>query len=174
MEQFVRDARIAMIYEGANGVQAMDLVGRKLAQNGGRAVQALFAMLDAECAEGASDPAVKDVADRLAKATGELKAATMWFLANGMTDRNAVGAGAYAYMTLMGVVAVGLMWLRMAKVASAALAAGAGDKAFYEAKIVTARHFAQRSLPQAGAFRREIEAGAETVMALPIEAFEAA
>ena len=174
MEQFVRDARIAMIYEGANGVQAMDLVGRKLAQNGGRAVQALFAVLDAECAEGANDPVLKDVVDRLAKATGELKAATMWFLSNGMTDRNAVGAGAYAYMTLTGIVAIGLMWLRMAKVASAALAAGTGDKAFYEAKLVTARHFAQRSLPAAAALRREIEAGAETVMALPIEAFEAA
>jgi alkylation response protein AidB-like acyl-CoA dehydrogenase len=174
MEQFVRDARIAMIYEGANGVQAMDLVGRKLALNGGRAVQSLLAMIDEECTEGADDPALKDIADRLASATGDLKAATMWFLTNGMSDRNAVGAGAYAYMTLMGVVAVGLMWLRMAKVASAALVAGTGDKAFYEAKLVTAQHFAQRSLPQAGSLLREIEAGAETVMALPIEAFEAA
>ena len=174
MEQFVRDARIAMIYEGANGVQAMDLVGRKLAAGGGRAVQALFAVLDAECAEATDDAAVKDVADRLAKATGELKAATMWFVQHGMADRNAVGAGAYAYMTLMGHVAIGLMWLRMAKVAAAALAACAQDKLFYEAKLVTARHFAQRSLPETGALRREIEAGAETVMALPIEAFATA
>lgn len=174
MEQFVRDARIAMIYEGANGVQAMDLVGRKLAQNGGRAVQALFALLDAESAEANDDVTVKDVADRLAKATGELKAATMWFMVHGMTDRNAVGAGAYAYMTLMGHVALGLMWLRMAKVAASALAAGAQDKAFYDAKLVTARHFAQRSLPEAGALRRAIEAGAETVMALPIGAFATA
>ena len=174
MEQFVRDARIAMIYEGANGVQAMDLVGRKLSLNGGRAVQTLFAVLDAECAEPTEDAAVKDVAERLAKATGELKASTMWFLQHGMTDRNAVGAGAYAYMTLMGHVAIGLMWLRMAKVAAATLAAGTEDKAFYEAKLVTARHFAQRSLPEVGALRREIEAGAETVMALPIEAFATA
>ena len=174
MEQFVRDARIAMIYEGANGVQAMDLVGRKLGAGGGRAVQALFAVLDAECAEATDHAAVKDVADRLAKATGELKAATMWFLQHGMTDRNAVGAGAYAYMTLMGHVAIGLMWLRMAKVAAAALAAGTADNAFYEAKLVTARHFAQRSLPETAALRCEIEAGAETVMALPIEAFATA
>ena len=174
MEQFVRDARISMIYEGANGVQAMDLVGRKLGAGGGRAVQALFAVLDAECAEATDDAAVKDVSERLAKATGELKAATMWFLQHGMTDRNAVGAGAYAYMTLMGHVAIGLMWLRMAKVAAAALAAGAEDKPFYEAKLVTARHFAQRSLPEVGALRRQIEAGADTVMALPIEAFATA
>ena len=174
MEQFVRDARISMIYEGANGVQAMDLVGRKLGAGGGRAVQALFAVLDAECAEATDDAAVKDVSERLAKATGELKAATMWFLQHGMTDRNAVGAGAYAYMTLMGHVAIGLMWLRMAKVAAAALAAGAEDKPFYEAKLVTARHFAQRSLPEVGALRRQIEAGTDTVMALPIEAFATA
>lgn len=175
MEQFVRDARIAMIYEGANGVQAMDLVGRKLPMNGGRAVQAFFKLVDDECASAADGgDAVALVAERLGKANGELKAATMWFLQHGMTDRNALGAGAYAYMTLMGIVSLGLMWLKMAKVAAAALAAGADDTLFYEAKLVTAKHFALRSIPQAGALRRETEAGGETVMALPVEAFATA
>ncbi|MET0179519.1 MAG: acyl-CoA dehydrogenase C-terminal domain-containing protein [Novosphingobium sp.] len=175
MDQFVRDARIAMIYEGANGVQAMDLVGRKLAQNGGRAVQALFAIIDEECAAAGGDERLAVVAERLAKANGELKAATLWFVQNGMANPNHVGAGAYAYMTLTGIVAVGLMWLRMAKVAATALAeGGAEEPAFYEAKLVTARHFAQGILPDAGALRRKIEAGSDTLMALPIEAFATA
>jgi hypothetical protein len=172
MGQFVRDARIAQIYEGTNGVQAMDLCGRKLAQNGGRSVQAFFALVDAECegAEGGLAP----IAEKLAKANGELKAATMWFMANAMANPNNLGAGAYPYMTLMGTVAVGTMWLRMAKVAAAALASGTGDRAFYEAKLTTARYFAERHLPDCGALRRKIEAGADAVMALPAEAFATA
>jgi len=174
MEQFVRDARIAMIYEGANGVQAMDLCGRKLAQNGGRAIQRFFTLVDDEVAAAAGDPALALVAERLAKANGEIKAATMWFMQNAMRDPNALGAGAYAYMTLAGVVSLGLMWLKMARVASAALAAGSDEPGFYEAKLTCARHWAGRFAPQAGALRREVEAGAETVMALPIEAFATA
>ncbi|GEO00614.1 acyl-CoA dehydrogenase [Novosphingobium sediminis] len=173
MDQFVRDARIAMIYEGANGVQAMDLVGRKLALNGGRAIQRLFAVIDAECAEDSADETVKLVAERLAKATGHLKAATMWFLQNGMANPNAIGAGAYAYMTLTGVVSLGLMWLRMAKVSAAALGQDGADKAFYEAKLLCARHWALRFAPQAGALRYEVEAGPETVMAMTAEQFAA-
>lgn len=174
MDQFVRDARIAMIYEGANGVQAMDLAGRKLALNGGRAVQLLFKVIDEECsvAEGA-DPAVTLVAERLAKAAGHLKASTVWFMQNAMADPNALGAGAYAYMTLTGVVSLGLMWLKMAKVAAAALAAGTEDKQFYEAKLLCAKHWALRFAPQASALRHEIEAGPDTIMGLPAEAFSA-
>jgi alkylation response protein AidB-like acyl-CoA dehydrogenase len=166
MSQFVRDARISMIYEGANGVQAMDLVGRKLAQNGGRAVQALFAIIDAECAEAKAVPELADFAARLDKANGELKAATLWFMANGMANPNHVGAGAHHYMHLMGLVAVGSMWLMMASAAVKTLAAGSGDKAFYEAKLVTARYYAERMLPETGALRRKIEAGSEAMMAL--------
>ena len=174
MEQFVRDARIAMIYEGANGVQAMDLVGRKLAMNGGRAIQALFALVDGECAAAKSDPQLSDVAERLEKANGELKAATMWLMQNGLANPNDAGAGAHHYMHLMGIVALGLMWLRMATVSVAALAEGAGDAAFYSAKIVTARYFAERFTPDAGALRRKLEAGSEEMMALPVEAFATA
>ena len=174
MAQFVRDARIAMIYEGANGVQAMDLVGRKLALNMGRAVQAFFRVVDAECAEAKGDAALADLAGRVEKANGELKAATMWFMQNGMTQPNNVGAGAHHYMHLMGIVSLGLMWLKIGKTAAAALEAGSGDKAFYEAKLVTARYFGERFTPDAGALRRKIEAGSEAMMELPVEAFATA
>lgn len=174
MSQFVRDARIAMIYEGTNGVQAMDLVGRKLAQNGGRAVQALFAMVDAECATAKAKPELAGLAAAVGAANGELKAATMWFMANGMTNPNQVGAGAHHYMHIMGIVALGLQWLRMGQTALAALASGKGDKAFYEAKLITARYFGERFYPDTAALRRKIEAGSEAVMALPVAAFATA
>ncbi|MDG2003824.1 MAG: acyl-CoA dehydrogenase C-terminal domain-containing protein, partial [Novosphingobium sp.] len=172
MEQFVRDARIAMIYEGANGVQAMDLVGRKLARNGGRAIQALFALVDEECAAAKDDEQLADLATRVEKTNGELKAATMWFMQNAMAKPDNAGAGAYHYMDMVGIVALGLMWLRMAKTAAGKLAEGAGDQGFYEAKLTTARYFGERFTPDAGALRRKIETGAETMMELPAAAFE--
>ncbi|MGY4396138.1 alkylation response protein AidB-like acyl-CoA dehydrogenase [Sphingomonas sp. UYAg733] len=171
MEQYVRDARIAMIYEGTNGVQAMDLVGRKLAQNGGRAVQAFFKVVADDVATGKADPATAAFATALEKANGELQAATMWFMQNGMQNPDNVGAGAHSYMHIMGIVATGLMWLRMAKAAADLKAAGEGDTAFLDAKLVTARYFAERILPDAGALRRKIEGGAEAMMALPPEMF---
>jgi len=174
VEQFVRDSRIAMIYEGTNGVQAMDLCGRKLPANGGRAIQAFFKLVDEEIAAGKADPALEPIATRLEKALGEQKAATLWFVQNAMTAPNNLGAGAHHYMHIMGIVTLGWMWLRMAKVAGAALAAGTDDKAFYEAKLVTARYFAERYTPDAGALRRKIEAGSEAMMALAPEQFETA
>ena len=174
MEQYVRDARIAQIYEGTNGVQAMDLVGRKLALNGGRAVQAFGRIVMEEIAAGKADPAIADFAGRLEKAAAELQAATMWFLANGMKDPNNVGAGAVPYMHLVGTVAVGLMWLRMATAAAKLKGEGQGDAAFLDAKLVTARYFAERVLPETGSLRRQIEGGAEAIMALPPEMFAAA
>ena len=174
MSQFVRDARIAQIYEGANGVQAMDLVGRKLAQNGGRAVQAFFAVVDGECAAAKAKPAIAALAEKVEKANTELKAATMWFMQNGMANPNNVGAGAHHYMHMMGMVAVGLMWVRMAEVAETKLTEGTGDAAFYQAKLTTARYYGERSLPDVGALRRKIEGGAEAVMELPVDMFATA
>ncbi len=171
MEQFVRDARIAQIYEGTNGIQAMDLVGRKLAMNGGRGVRALLEMVAGNITEAraAGDPA--GIADPLEKALGHLQGATMWLAQNGMADPDNAGAGAYAYMQLMGLVTLGWMWLKMANV-SARLRDEAGeDRAFHETKIATARFFAERELVSAGAYRRKVEAGAGSVMALPVEAF---
>jgi alkylation response protein AidB-like acyl-CoA dehydrogenase len=173
MEQYVRDARITMIYEGANGVQAMDLVGRKLAQNGGRAVQAFFKVVDDECA-AAKSGALAEFATRLEKANGELKAATMWFMQNGMANPDNIGAGAHHYMHIMGIVALGLQWLRMGQASLSALDAKVGNAAFYETKLVTARYFSERYMPDAGSLRRKIEAGSEAIMALTPEMFAVA
>ena len=173
MEQYVRDARITMIYEGTNGIQAMDLVGRKLAQNGGRAVQAFFKVVDDECAATKAGP-LADFSGRLEKANAELKAATMWFMQNGMANPDNIGAGAHHYMHIMGIVALGLQWLRMAQASQAALDAGTENRSFYETKLVTARYFAERFMPDAGSLRRKIEAGSEAIMALLPEMFAVA
>ena len=122
MEQFVRDSRIAMIYEGTNGVQAMDLAGRKLAQHGGRAVQAFFKLVDDEVAAAKDEDGMADLAAALEKAVGEQKAATMWFMQNAMQNPNHLGSGAHHYMHIMGITCLMLMWVKMARVAKAALA----------------------------------------------------
>ncbi|WP_019833105.1 acyl-CoA dehydrogenase C-terminal domain-containing protein [Sphingomonas sp. PR090111-T3T-6A] len=170
MEQYVRDARIAMIYEGTNGVQAMDLVGRKLPRHGGKAAMALFGLISADIAQAKDGPQA-ELAGHLEKAVGQLQAGALWLMQNGMKDPNNAGAAAYPLMTMMGIVSLGWMWLKMARAAQAALDAGEGDKAFLEAKLVTARFFAERMLPDVGALRRKLEGGAEAVMALPVEAF---
>jgi alkylation response protein AidB-like acyl-CoA dehydrogenase len=174
MEQYVRDARIAMIYEGTNGVQAMDLVGRKLAHKGGRAVQAFFKLVSEEIADAKTVEGAADFAGRLEKALGDLQAATMWFMANGMKNPEHVGAGAHSYMHVMGIAVTGLMWLRMLRAALRLKDAGEGDARFLDAKIVTARFYAERVLPDTGALRRKIEGGAEAIMALEPEMFAAA
>ena len=171
VEQAVRDARIAMIYEGTNGVQAMDLVGRKLPANGGRAVQAFFKLVAEDVSAGKAVPETASVAEGLEKASQQLQAATMWLMQNAMQNPNNAGAAAYAYMHIMGIVALGMMWLRMAMAAQAQLAAGTGNAAYLKAKLVTARYFAERIMPEAGALRRKIEGGAEALMELPPEAF---
>jgi hypothetical protein len=171
VEQFVRDARIAQIYEGTNGIQALDLVGRKLGKDGGRAIQRLFAVLQREIADASSDEALKPFLAEFSRAIGDLQASTQWLMENGLANPNHAGAAAYPYMTMMGIVSVGLMWLRMARVATAALANGTSDRGFYEAKLVTARFFADRVMPETAALRRKLEAGAESLMALPAEAF---
>ena len=171
MEQFVRDARITQIYEGTNGIQAMDLVGRKLPRDGGRAVRTFFEMVSRDIAEAkaAGDPA--GVAAALEPALQDLQAATMWLAQNAMANPDNAGAGAYAYMDLMGVVGLGWMWLKMADASSQALAGGAEDKSFHETKLASARFFATRELPLSTAFRRKVEAGAEALMKVPADAF---
>ena len=174
MSQFVRDARIAQIYEGTNGVQAMDLCGRKLAQKGGAAVQAFFKVVGDDIAEAKGDETLAPLAEAMEKALGQQQAATMWFMQNAMQNPNHLGAGAHHYMHIMGIVTLGWMWLRMAKVAQAALAAGTDDKAFYEAKLTTARYYMDRYLPDAGALRRKLETGSDSMMALGEDAFATA
>jgi alkylation response protein AidB-like acyl-CoA dehydrogenase len=174
MEQYVRDARIAQIYEGTNGIQAMDLVGRKLAQNGGRAIQAFLAMIGEEVAELQENEAVNFVATGLEKVNAELRGATMWLMQNAFANLNNAGASAYNYMQLMGITTLGLMWLRMAKASAAAIEAGVEDKAFHGAKLVTARFFAEKVMPDAAGLRAKIEGGSDSLMALDPEMFVAA
>ena len=171
MSQYVRDARITQIYEGANGIQALDLVGRKLAQNGGRAVQLFFKIVAEEAAAAKANTALADFAGRLEKTLGELQAATMWLMQNGLSNPDNAGAGSTPYMHMTGIVALGLMWLRSAVAAQAALDARSGDADFMKAKLITARFFAERIMPEAGALRRKLEAGAESLMAMPVEGF---
>jgi alkylation response protein AidB-like acyl-CoA dehydrogenase len=171
MEQFVRDARIAQIYEGTNGVQALDLVGRKLGKDNGRAIQAFFKIVGEEASAAKADPELAALASGLERANGDLQTASLWLMQNGLSNPNNAGAAAYPYMNLMGVVCLGLMWLRMAKVSSAALANGTDNETFHRNKLATARFYAERVLPESNVHRRKVEAGAESLMALPEEAF---
>ena len=172
MSQFVRDARIAMIYEGANGVQALDLVGRKLAADGGKPVLAFFAMIKDFIKENDGDERLKaDFLEPLKKASKDVQAAAMYFMANGMKNPDAALAGSYDFMHMMGHACLGLMWARMAKAAFAALDAGNGDTAFLEAKIATGRYYMARQLPATALHLARIETGADPVMALTAEQF---
>ena len=172
MSQFVRDARIAMIYEGANGIQALDLVGRKLGQNGGRAVQAFFKEVGEFCEENRSDEKMTGFTKALKKGLNDLQAATMWLMQNGMKNPDNAGAASTDYMHLFGLVSLGYMWARMAKTAQEKLGAGAnGSSAFYENKLTTARYFMERVMPETSAHLARLSTGADTMMAMPAEAF---
>src|SRR3954468_7002149 len=171
IEQFVRDARITQIYEGTNGIQAMDLVGRKLPKDGGRAVRAFFELVGGDIAEAKAARAPAGVAAALESAFNDLQAATMWLAQNGMADPDNAGAGAYSYMDLMGLVSLGWMWIKIAAASQRALDEGVADEPFHDAKLVTARFYALRELPLSTGLRRKIEAGAETLMKIPAEAF---
>ena len=171
MSQFVRDARIAQIYEGANGVQALDLVGRKLAADGGKHVMAFFELIKAECKAHDGDDRMKAFTEPLKTASKQLQAAGMFFMQNGMKNPNAALSGSYDFMHLMGHVCLGLMWTRMAKAAYLALDAGGGDMGFLETKIATGRYYMARQLPACAMHLARIESGADPVMALAAEAF---
>jgi len=171
MSQFVRDARIAMIYEGANGIQALDLVGRKLAQNNGRALQAFFKEVGDFCEQHRSDEKLKPFTKALKKGLNDLYTATMWLMQNATTKPDNAGAASADYLNLFGFVTLGYMWARMVKVAHARMAEGAKDTAFYEHKIVTGRYFMERIMPETALRLARISSGAETMMALPDDAF---
>ena len=163
MEQIVRDARVAMIYEGANGVQALDLVNRKLLRDGGEACERFLALVEGTC-EGV-DAELRWMSGPLREGVHEAREAARWLLSEGTLEPADIGAGSYAFLQLIGTVAVGWMWLRMAQIAQAK------DDPFHAAKLATARHYALRTLPDCGALRRKVEAGAEALMALSPEQF---
>jgi acyl-CoA dehydrogenase len=170
MEQFVRDARISMIYEGANGIQALDLVGRKLPKDGGRALRAFFAEVTGYIAERGADPAMAPYIKPLGHALGELQQATTWFMQNALGNPDNAGAGATDYMQLFGLVALGYMWCLIADAAKAK--AGATDTGSRMSdKLVVGRFFMERMLPATATHLARIKAGADSTMALPAEAF---
>ena len=166
MEQFVRDARIAQIYEGANGIQALDLVGRKLGKDGGRALMAFINEVGGFIKDKSTDDGMKPLVMPLGVALGHLQQASMWFMQNAMAKPDNAGAGATDYLHMFGLVALGYMWC---KIAEAALAKG-GDAAM-KAKLVTARFFMERMLPETAAHVARIQSGAGSVMELADEAF---
>ncbi len=172
MSQYVRDARIAMIYEGANGIQALDLVGRKLALNGGRAITALFKEIGDFCEENRADEKLVTYTKGLKKGLNDLQAATMWFMGNAMAKPDNAGAGSTDYMHLFGLVVLGYMWAKIAKTAEEKLAEGAGDReAYLKNKLVTAKFFMERIMPETALRKARIEAGADSMMALDAAAF---
>ncbi|MAN47085.1 MAG: acyl-CoA dehydrogenase [Alphaproteobacteria bacterium] len=168
LEQIVRDCRITLIYEGTNGIQALDLVGRKLAANGGRAVFSFFAELDDFANDIEGNEELKPFADGLAEVKGQLQEATTWLMQNGMTDFNNAGASSHDYLHLFGITALAYMWARMAKVAVEQK--NSGDP-YYEEKLATGRYFLDRMLPDAAAHLAKVKTGAASMMALPADVF---
>ncbi|WP_299153457.1 acyl-CoA dehydrogenase C-terminal domain-containing protein [uncultured Tateyamaria sp.] len=168
MSQYTRDARIAMIYEGANGVQALDLVGRKLAQDGGKHVMAFFELVKSFIKENAGQDEAfdKEFLDPLKAASKDLQAAGMYFMQQGMSNPNNALSGSYDFMHMFGHVCLGLMWARMGKAAKAALDGGTSDTEFYETKLATGRYYMARQLPATALHLTRIETGGDTVMAL--------
>lgn len=172
MSQFTRDARIAMIYEGANGVQALDLVGRKLASDGGKHVMAFFDLVKSFIKDNSDNETLKaDFLDPLKSASKDLQAAAMYFMQEGMKNPNAALSGSTDFMHLFGHVCLGLMWAQMAKASDEALQSGASDVTFYETKLATGRYYMARRLPATKMHLARIETGADTVMALAAENF---
>ena len=168
MEQFVRDARIAMIYEGANGIQALDLVGRKLGANGGRAITALFHEVMGFIKANEADAGLKPHLTALTQAIGHLQQASMWFFSNGLAKPDNAAAGAYDYMHLFGRVAMGFMWV---KIIRAAQESGAAEPERLKAKQILATFFFERIVPETSVLLARIMAGADTLMALDAEQF---
>ena len=169
MEQFVRDARIAMIYEGANGIQALDLVGRKIGKDGGRALMAFLNEVGGFIKEKSADDGMKPLVTPLGVSLGHLQQASMWFMQNAMAKPDNAGAGATDYMHMFGLVALGYMWCRIAEAVLAKPANGAAPG--MKSKLVTARFFMERMLPETATHFARIQSGAGAIMELPDEAF---
>ena len=170
VSQFMRDCRIALIYEGTNGVQALDLVGRKLAAKGGRAVMTFFQEVDQFIGENDADEAIKPFIEALAGVKGQLQDGTMWLMQNGLQNPDNAGAASTDYMHLFGLTGLAYMWALMAKAAQAKIAAGSSDP-FFTTKLTTGRYFIERILPDAASHLAKLKTGSATLMALPAEAF---
>ena len=170
IEQTLRDARITLIYEGTNGVQALDLVGRKLAMAGMRPINTFFAELDGFIADNEGDADLKVSVEGLKAVKAKLQKATNWLVEKGLENFDNAGAASTDYLHLFGLTCMAYMWAKMAKVANAKIKAGDSDP-MYASKMVCAKYFVERWLPQADAHLARVETGAETLMALDAAAF---
>jgi hypothetical protein len=172
MEQFVRDARITQLYEGTSGIQALDLVGRKLPEHMGRLLRQFFHPVDRFLQDNRDDPALKDFVMPLAKSFARLQQATAWVAEQGLKDPEQAGAVAADYLKMFGLVALGFMWARMAKASSEKLSNGAGDgRQFLESKLHVGRYYMAKTLPETSSLLSRIMAGKEALMALEADAF---
>ncbi|MEO1252260.1 MAG: acyl-CoA dehydrogenase C-terminal domain-containing protein, partial [Pseudomonadota bacterium] len=167
LEQFVRDARIAMVYEGTNGIQALDLVGRKLMKDGGRAWQAYFAEIDDFIADNQGNDELRPFLDGLALAKSRTLEATQWMGANAMANFDNAGAGSMDYLHLFALTCLSYAWAMSAKAALEKK----DESDFYANKLITGKYFVERLLPDTAAHLERVKAGAENMMALPAEAF---
>jgi hypothetical protein len=175
VSQYLRDCRIALIYEGTNGIQALDLVGRKLAAEGGRGVMGFFAELDGFIAASEGEADLKPFTEALAKAKGELQEATLWLMQNGLANPDNAGAASTDYLHLFGLTALAYMWAMMARTALAKIAAakkeGGTTDPLYQEKLAVGRYYIARVLPETSSRLAKLKTGAETLMALPADAF---
>ncbi len=171
MSQFVRDARITQIYEGTNGIQALDLVGRKLGANGGRAIFAFFNEMDDFIHNHEDDAELKEFVDALKDVKAQLQDGTMWLMQNGMTNFDNAGAASHDFLNLFGITALTYMWTLQAKAAFAAKKDGGAADPYFDTKLATGRYFLARTLPDAAAHLAKVKTGAGPVMALAAEQF---
>lgn len=165
VEQYARDARIAMIYEGTNGVQALDLVGRKMGQNYGRLLRRFFHPVLEFIESNQENAALAEFVMPLAKSFAKLQQSAVQIAMKGLKDPNEAGAASTDFLRIFALVAVGFMWARMAKIASEKLSANPTEKTeFYNAKLKTARFFMERMLPEVESRFRMVMAGAKPLM----------
>lgn len=174
MEQLVRDTRITQIYEGANGIQALDLVSRKLPANKGRAVQLYFAVVDEFCKKYQDNAALSPFVKPLGAALERLVGATQWLMRHAIANPDNGGAASMDYLYLMALVTLGYQWAQVARICQNQLSNpddDSFDRGFYQHKLVCARFFMEKVLPDTAAHLAKIQSGADLLMALPAEAF---
>jgi len=174
MEQFVRDARIAQIYEGANGIQALDLIGRKLPANKGRAIQLLFAVIGEFCEKYEDNAALSPFVKPLTEALERLVEATQWLMQHAISNPDNGGAVSMDYLYMMALVTLGYQWAQVARICENQLSNpddDTFDRAFYQHKLVCAEFFMEKMLPETMAHLAKLQAGADSLMTLPIDAF---
>jgi alkylation response protein AidB-like acyl-CoA dehydrogenase len=169
LEQLVRDGRIARIYEGTNGIQAMDLVGRKLGLKGGRLIARLFATIRSFLTATPDAPYHSDLEATLVS----LEEATTWIAANGMQDPEQAGAAASPYLRLTALTVIAYLWSRMASAARRQLAEGKGNRLLLEGKQVSARYYFEKLLPESRWLLADITSGKDSMMAFTAEHWQA-